>query len=199
MSIEVRMIDLPDVSVNEVRRYAGIGGNDNRSDELMEIALAFSKKAKNTVVFGVFDVKCQGYKVDLGFSEVESRGLSRMLSECDKAIVMCATAGLDFDIAAKKYGRTSPALALLIGAVGSERIEALCDEFCREVSLQLDAKGFKLTPRFSPGYGDLPLEFQKEVFSALTPEKYIGVTLGESLMMTPIKSVTAIAGIRKKK
>ena len=46
MSIEVRRIDLPDVSVNEVRRYAGIGGNDNRSDELMEIALAFQKKRK---------------------------------------------------------------------------------------------------------------------------------------------------------
>ena len=49
-------------------------------------------------------------------------------------------------------------------------------------------------PRFSPGYGDLSLEVQKEIFSLLDCPRKIGVSLGDSLLMTPSKSVTAIIG-----
>jgi cobalamin-dependent methionine synthase I len=67
------------------------------------------------------------------------------------------------------------------------------DSFEEEISGSFGS----LTRRFSPGYGDLPLEFQKTVFLLLNPEKYIGLTLSESLLMTPIKSVSAIIGIHK--
>ena len=46
-------------------------------------------------------------------------------------------------------------------------------------------------------YGDLPLEAQRDVFALLNPEKRIGVTLNDGLLMSPSKSVTAIAGIGK--
>ena len=49
--------------------------------------------------------------------------------------------------------------------------------------------------RYSPGYGDLSLESQKQVFALLNPPKYIGVTLNDSLLMSPSKSVTGIIGI----
>ena len=50
-------------------------------------------------------------------------------------------------------------------------------------------------PRFSPGYGDFPLEFQKDIFNLLSPNKRIGLTLNNSLLMSPTKSVTAVVGI----
>ena len=50
-------------------------------------------------------------------------------------------------------------------------------------------------PRFSPGYGDLPIEIQKDFFRVLEPNRKIGVSLTESMMMIPSKSVTAIIGI----
>ena len=50
-------------------------------------------------------------------------------------------------------------------------------------------------PRFSPGYGDLPLTAQREMFRMLECEKRIGVYLNESLLMSPSKSVTAIVGL----
>ena len=55
-----------------------------------------------------------------------------------------------------------------------------------------------LRPRFSPGYGDLPLALQADVFWALDCTSKIGVSLSESLIMSPQKSVTAIIGISEK-
>ena len=55
----------------------------------------------------------------------------------------------------------------------------------------------QLRPRFSPGYGDLPLELQKDVFRVLDCPRKIGLSLNESLLMSPSKSVTAIIGIGK--
>ena len=76
-------------------------------------------------------------------------------------------------------------------AIGAERIESLCDAFCAE----REAEGLRLRPRFSPGYGDLPLELQRDLFRGLDCSRKIGLTLNESLLMSPSKSVTAIAGI----
>ena len=52
----------------------------------------------------------------------------------------------------------STAKALLFQAIGAERIESLCKEFCKEMGLAAKGKGYVVRPRFSPGYGDFPLE-----------------------------------------
>ena len=52
-----------------------------------------------------------------------------------------------------------------------------------------------LRPRFSPGYGDLKLEHQKDWFRLLDISRQIGIELTDSLLMVPTKSVTAIIGI----
>ena len=78
-------------------------------------------------------------------------------------------------------------------AIGSERVESLCDELCRE----LEGEWGTVRPRFSPGYGDLPLSLQKEIFALLDCGRSIGVALGENLLMSPSKSVTAIVGVKK--
>lgn len=83
---------------------------------------------------------------------------------------------------------------MIFQAIGAERIEALCDIFCADISKE---KGVLLKPRFSPGYGDLSIEVQQDVFSVLNCGKKIGLYLNESMLMSPSKSVTAFAGIKK--
>ena len=90
-----------------------------------------------------------------------------------------------------KYGAISPSRAFMLQAIGAERIEALCNKFNSEISAKSQT-----APRFSPGYGDLPIELQREIFLALDCPKRIGLTLNQSLLMSPTKSVTAIIGIR---
>ena len=88
-------------------------------------------------------------------------------------------------------------MALAVSALGSERVEALCDEFCNRLATE-KGEGVKVYQRFSPGYGDLPLEVQRDIFALLSPERAIGVTLGDGLLMSPTKSVSAIIGISEK-
>ena len=111
---------------------------------------------------------------------------------CKRAVVFAATVGIGLDRLIAKYGRLSPSKALMLQAIGAERIEALCDAFCAELAAKLDCK---LRPRFSPGYGDFPITAQKELFAVLDCTRQIGVTLNDSLLMSPTKSVTAIVGI----
>ena len=108
--------------------------------------------------------------------------------------MFCATIGLDIDRLIAKYGVVSPAKALVFQAIGAERIESLCELFCEEMGAEYG----NLKPRFSPGYGDLDLAFQSAIFGALECPKKIGVTLTDTLLMTPSKSVTAVMGISNK-
>ena len=76
-------------------------------------------------------------------------------------------------------------------AIGAERVESLCDLLNGEIA----GNSALLKSRFSPGYGDFPIRFQKEIFSVLQCSKNVGVHLNESLFMSPSKSVTAVIGV----
>ena len=52
-----------------------------------------------------------------------------------------------------------------------------------------------ITFRYSPGYGDLPLDVQNSFLRALDAQKKIGLTVSENNLLFPRKSVTAIIGI----
>ena len=134
----------------------------------------------------------------LNFANIttDSRDLAKALAGCDRILLFAATLGLAPDRLLAKYGHISPAKALCVQAIGAERIEALCNTFVDMLDEQLRATGAHLRPRFSPGYGDLPLSTQRELFALLDCPRQIGLCLNESLLMSPTKSVTALAGIQ---
>ena len=134
----------------------------------------------------------------MGFARTDSASLRRHLAGCDRAVLFAATVGLEMDRLIARFSAVSPARALMLQAVGTERIEALCDLFCVDISRRLARDGLHSRPRFSPGYGDLPIEMQRDIFRVLDCPANIGLTLNESLLMSPSKSVTAIIGVRKK-
>lgn len=187
--------DLP-VSKKEVLRYSGC---KNATDEINELLDSACKEAEGTVAFRVcyaeFPLKIEGSNCDFSFAKVNSSDLAKNLQGCKSAVIFAATIGLGFDRLIAKYSKVSASKALIFQALGAERIEALCDEFCNDLALEKKEQGLCLKPRFSPGYGDLPLEFQKDIFRVLDCPRQIGLTLGDNLLMSPTKSVTAIVGI----
>ncbi len=185
-------VELPPVCTGEVLRYAGCAGAEEYLPLVHECAAELAPLLRPAVCAAVTDVKIDGDTVDLSFTKVRSAALAKNLAGCTGAVIFAATAGLAPDRASELYGRRMPARALFCDAVGSERVEALCDSF---VSFFERERGVALRPRFSPGYGDVPLEVQKDFFALLDCPRKIGLTLNASLMMTPTKSVTAIAGI----
>ncbi len=184
---------LPPVDEKEVLRYAGVKTPDEATLALLrECEDLAANAAEPKVCWTLVPVAFTEKGVDLGFAKTPSQGLRRALEGCEKAAVFCATVGMGFDRLIAK-NRPFPARVLILQALGAERAEALCDLFCDSLHKLGDP-----APRFSPGFGDLPLSFQTPVFALLAPQKTLGVTLGETLLMTPAKSVTAIAGIREK-
>lgn len=142
------------------------------------------------VCYSEFPLSVQDGMLDLGFARIRSRDLQRNLQGCGSILLFAATVGIGLDRLIAKYSSRSPAKALIFQALGAERVESLCDLFCREMKQAHPT----LRPRFSPGYGDLPLELQKDVFCALDCPRKIGLSLNQSLLMSPSKSVTAILG-----
>lgn len=188
----VKTFSPPPVHRNEILRYAGVKGEVPDIQVLLEECLQEAEcKLSYRVCWELVPVSQNNGALDLGFAETPSRDLARNLKGCEKAILFAATVGPQLDMLIARYSRISPAKALLFNAIGAERIESLCDLFCNEQK----AQGLCLRPRFSPGYGDLPLSFQKDIFRALDCPGKIGLTLNESLVMSPSKSVTALIGI----
>ena len=185
---------MPQIDKKEVLRYAGVKQAD---EEILSLLERMEKETKGILSYKVayrrYPINIDGDSLDLGFAKTNSHSLAICLKECDEIIVFCATVGVELDRLIKRYSLTSPASAVMLQALGSERVEALCDRFCAYMA---EETGRELRPRFSPGYGDLSLEIQRDIFAAVDPMK-IGVSLGENLFMTPSKSVTAIIGIKK--
>ena len=192
--VYIKMYDAPKIDKKEVLRYAGVRDEDDGALSLLDSCIKDSESAFGyRICYSRYPVSVDGDSIDLGFSRVSSHSLALCLCNCDEVVVFCATVGVEIDRLIRRYSLTSPAIATMLQAFGSERVEALCDAFCADIEKEI---GRKLRPRFSPGYGDLPLDLQREIFSCLEPSK-IGVTLTENLFMSPSKSVTAIIGIKR--
>ena len=188
----------PELNEGECLRYAGTSLKNISAEEkaLFEACLAeLGNKLTYKVCWGRFPLKRKGESLDFGFMQADSKALMKNLEGCEEVIIFAATIGLEIDRLIRRYTNLSPAKALFFQAIGAERIESLCDTFCDE----LKAEGLQLRPRFSPGYGDLPLALQKDIFRVLDCPRKIGLSLNESLLMSPSKSVTAIIGIGRGK
>ena len=189
----VKTYPAPPISERDALRYAG-GAVSEEAKGLLKLAIdeagsVFSYK----LCYTVCDVFVNGDTVDFGFFKTESKALAKNLSGAGRAVIFAATVGFEIDRLIMKYARLSPSRALMLGALGAERIESLCDVFCEDMK---KIHGI-CAPRFSAGYGDLSIEVQREIFKLLKPQTKIGLTLTDSMLMSPTKSVTAFIGIGK--
>lgn len=183
------------ISLRECLRYMGEKGENEPTLALLRECI---KEAEGAFTYRALLYELPATLTDggvlLGDVAVESRNLAKLLSGCNTAFLLCATVGIGIDRLIARYSATSPAKALCFQAIGAERIEALCDAASAALS-----DLWELTPRYSPGYGDLPLTFQKEIFLLTNCTKYLGMTLNTSLLMSPSKSVTAVMGAKKRR
>ncbi len=168
------------------------------SSLLDECIAEVEEKLTYNVCYREFSVSCCDGDLDLEFCKVKSKALGKNLSGCKKIILFAATVGVEIDRLIARAGAVSAAKATMLQALGSERVEALCDAFNDKVKREAEERGYTARPRVSAGYGDIPLDMQRDIFAALDCTRKIGISLGESLWMSPSKSVTAIIGLQEK-
>ena len=191
INIKTLTLSAPQVDKREILRYAGVRGEGESIMPLLDECLA---EADKILVYKVCYAEIER-ESEYGKKLFAQDGLKDYLSECFTAVILGATVGIELDRLISKYGRLSPTKALLFQAIGAERIEALCDRFWCDFQKTVMSKGAKALPRISPGYGNFPLESQRELFAVLDLNRKIGLSLNDSLLMSPSKSVTAVFGI----
>lgn len=124
-----------------------------------------------------------------------SRNLADNLRGCPFVIMMAATLGIEADKLMQRYEIMNMTKASILQACAAAGIEGYCNKLQEQLRQEALTHKMYLRPRFSAGYGDLPLAAQKDIFGALDCTKRLGLTLTESLLMYPTKSVTALIGV----
>lgn len=183
--------------IDEALRYLGVSRPvpDTLRREVEQTAARLTAALRPRYVYRVFPLvqveggfQCSGTNVVL-----RGRSARLMLSECGQAALLACTLGAGFDAMLRTEQVRDMSRAVILDACGSAWVESGCDRAMEELMARLPWK--YLTDRFSPGYGDLPLGLQPAICAALDTARRIGLYVTEDLLMNPVKSVTAIAGI----
>ena len=176
------------LNIHEALRYLGVKQSD---DALLAQASALAQELQSRIT-PRFTWRAVDLINNSGFRIPDSELSRRVLAECHTAAVLVCTLGAEFDLWVRQLQVRDMALAALLDVLGSAYVESGCD--AAEEAIRTRYPGIYLTDRFSPGYGDFPLEAQQKLLD-FTQARRIGVTLTDSLLMTPQKSVTAVVGI----
>ena len=186
---------LTDIDRGEVLRYLGYRGGAVTPDveeRLLGCESLLMHTAKPRAVWRVFNLLPDG---SLAGCIYRPRGedIRAVLRDCRQVILMAATLGTEAEALLRRAQARNMGDAVILDAAGSAAIETVCDNLCADLAAHF-APRF-LTDRFSPGYGDLPLADQADFFRALDVTRRIGVSLTDTNLMIPQKSVTALIGI----
>jgi predicted DNA-binding transcriptional regulator YafY len=97
---------------------------------------------KGKICYLQINVSLEDDKVIFPFGEAESKDLARSLTGCKEAIIFACTLGTEFDNILRKYSHTDMSKAVIMQAIGTERIEALCDTFMDRFGEKCHMKAF---------------------------------------------------------
>lgn len=188
---------LNSISRNETLRYMGHKGEIPA--ELEKILSKCENLIKTSIfpkyVYRTCALNIEGDKIKLeGFPTIiESSDLKNHLENCNRAVIMAVTLTSEADRLISRAEISDMTEAFTLDAMCSSAIETACDITESEIFQEIGAK--YTVWRYSAGYGDLDLSYQKDFIKFLNTEKRIGLTLTPEYLMIPRKSVTAIIGV----
>ena len=174
-----------ELNIDEALRYLGVKSDPEGSLHAQMTTLATELQSR-------IQPRSAWVLTDKSALALPGNTAARMLSECRQCAVLVCTLGAEFDLWLRREQMRDMARAAMLDALGSAYIEAACDAV--EDNIRTRMPELYLTDRFSPGYGDLPLNVQPNLL-ALTGGNRIGVTLTDALLLNPQKSVTAVIGL----
>lgn len=191
------MMTLEPLLKAEAARYMGVKGEPDEAvlallDKYEPIVRAKLRPAyvyrETAVSFTAEGVHIAGMNAVLTGEDIR-----RHLAGCGRAVLLAATVSAEADKLIRQTAVTDMAAALAVDCLCSAAVEQVCERAEEEIFSEVEAP--YRTWRFSPGYGDLPIALQRDFLLALNAQRRIGLTVTESSLLVPSKSVTAIIGI----
>jgi hypothetical protein len=189
-----------DFNEREILRYLGHHGQEvpeNVEQLIKECESELDRVAVPRSFWREYPLTMDDTGIDMTVMRTESRNLRKNLQDCQSVLLFAATLGSGVDMLLQRYGRLQMSKCVVLQAAAASMLETYCDTQNEKLRQEYLEQGLYLRPRFSPGYGDFPLECQTALAGALELNKRIGITLTDSLLMAPSKSVTAVIGISR--
>ena len=206
MSATVSNYEIDSVDRSEVLRYLGYAGQaitpelDARIDDVIARCIRIGRTRG---IWRVFDVSGSGVRDDgMPFVSLEGTPLTLVghsicehLADAVAVGVMAVTTGMGIDRELRRLSLTDHVEQVVFDSAGTTLVERTADACEADVVAEASRRGLFCTWRFSPGYGDMPLDTQPVLLATLDAQRMLGITLSSSLLMTPTKSVTAVVGM----
>lgn len=172
----------------EAVRYLGdarVQMNDSMQHLLDECETEVLQNADPKYLTKVIDLPCEPL--------MQGHDIQDHLAGCDKAVLICCTLGAGIDRMLRTEQVKDMSKAVVLDVLASVAIEQVGTKVDRMLKKRYPDKYF--TFRFSPGYGDLPITLQKWFLNELNAPKRIGLMTNDQYILTPTKSITAVAGM----
>ncbi len=185
----------------EVLRYLGYKNSPPDAAVLgqIETCKQLLRSVRPKSVWTEYEVKIGEDTVAFEGLMISSKAIAAHLLGCEKVIVYAATLGAESDRLLTRHSAIDMSLGVVLQACMAALLEGFCDAEQEELADRAEKQGYYLKPRYSPGYGDFPIEYQKNLLDMLQATKKIGIALTDSFMLTPTKSITALIGMTKDK
>lgn len=191
-------LPLTDIDERETRRYAGLSRavfDESMIRAACDEALALASPRGVSYEYG--------YEAGKVMAEppvvIEGEMAPRHLLGAERVVCLAVTVGEAIEEAVTRhFEEGSYAYSVLLDAAATAATEQTADAMERALRPGIFARGLRMRSRYSPGYGDWPLFAQPDMVR-LSRAGDIGISLTESLMLFPRKSVTAIIGLARTK
>ena len=187
---------LSPISLSEAARYMGVKGVPDST--VMELLKRAEELVRSTVrpayVYreASVEVTDDGIKLSCMNELLTGESIRKHLQGCERAVLLAATLSAEADKLIRRTAVENMAYSLAVDCICSAAVEQICNKAEQEI---FPDNNVYRTWRFSPGYGDLPLDLQNAFLTALNAQRRIGLTATENSLLIPSKSVTAIIGV----
>lgn len=182
------MITLDHLNYSEAVRYLGdarVKMNDTMEALLKECEEQVLSVAEPKYLYKIIDLPCEEL--------IMGEDIQKHLAGCQQAVLLCATLGVGIDRMLRIEQVKDMSKAVVLDTLASVAIEQVCQKFDAFIAETFPDR--YQTFRFSPGYGDYPIEMQKYFLTELNAPKKIGLTTNDNYLLIPTKSVTAVCGL----
>jgi hypothetical protein len=186
---------------SEVLRYLGYRRKQELTEEVSilvdDLMLEVQEQSQARYFYQVYDLtldeKTQSVQLTQTDLVLQSKKIYQHLKHAKKVVLLAATLGIEIERKIRLYEVSEMTKAFILDAACVDYIEKICD--LAEVEIAAKFPNYTLNRRFSPGYGDLSLDVQPQFLKTLGADRKLGLTLTETHLMIPRKSVTAIIGL----
>lgn len=186
------------INENEVLKYLGYLGGEIPADVMASIHAGMDTilhTARPRACWRTFTLQREGETLAVQEAALTLPGadIQTLLQDCQQCVILCATLGTEVEALLRRTQLTNLSQAVILDACASSAIENVCDHIQEDVAATYPEH--YLTDRFSPGYGDMPITVQPQLCAAMDTARQIGLTVSQSGILIPRKSVTAIIGL----